>query len=122
MTVRYQQEGKIIQYSNAGSAISAGDIVKMGCIVGVALEDIAASTGVGSVCVEGVVSGVPKTTGTAWTVGLKLLWDVSATKFDSAAATPATGDITGCAIAWEAASSGATTGTIKLGGFNNAVT
>ena len=90
MTTKYQQEGGVITYANSGSAIAAGDVVVMGHTIGIALTDIAATTGSGAVAVEGVFSGVPKVTAAVFTQGEKLIWDVSAGKFDDSAATPAT--------------------------------
>lgn len=110
----FQQEGCTMPYSNSGSAIASGAVVVSGSVVGIAVTDIAASTGSGELAIEGVFASQPKTTGTAWTQGLSLNWDVSTGKWDSSAATPATGDVVKCAIAWEAAGSGATTGTVKL--------
>ena len=58
-------EGKIIENTNAGGAIHSGDIVNVGNLLGVALTDIAASTGKGSVQILGcVVKDVPKDTST----------------------------------------------------------
>lgn len=114
MADSYQQEGKVITYANSGSAIAAGDVVVMGHTIGIALTDIAATTGTGAVAVEGVFSGVPKVTAAVFTQGEKLIWDVSAGKFDDSAATPATGDITGGAVAWVAGAADETTCTIKL--------
>lgn len=114
MAVQYQQEGETINYSNSGSAIAAGDVVVMGNIIGIALVDIAATTGTGAIAVEGVFSGVPKVTAAVFVQGEKLIWDVSAGKFDDSAASPATGDITGGAIAWVAGANLETTCTIKL--------
>jgi len=65
------------------------------------------------VAMEGVFT-LPKATGQAWTTGMKLLWDVSAAKFDYSGATPATGDISVCCVAWAAAASGDTTGQVKI--------
>ena len=50
----YVQEGEILQFTNTGTAISSGDPVMMGNIPGVAVTDIAATTGVGSVQIKGV--------------------------------------------------------------------
>lgn len=113
MTTKYVQDGAVMDYTNAGSAITSGSVVAVGNIIGVALADIAATSGVGSVALEGVFT-LPKVTGTAWTQGAKLLWDASAGKFDLGTATPATGDISGCCVAFAAAASGATTGLVKL--------
>lgn len=122
MTTKYEGKGDIIQYTNAGSAIVAGDVVVMGNTIGIALEDIAASTGVGSVAIEGVFNNVPKVTAAVFVKGEKLIWDVSAGKFDDSAATPATGDVTGGAIAWVAGANLETTCTIKLTPGNTTVT
>jgi predicted RecA/RadA family phage recombinase len=113
MTNKYLQEGNVVTYANAGAAIAAGAVVGLKHSVGVALTDIAATTGVGSVAIEGVFQ-VPKVTGTAWLQGEKLLWDVSAGKFDASGATPATGDIMGAAVAFGAAASADAFGYVKL--------
>jgi predicted RecA/RadA family phage recombinase len=122
MTTKFVQDGKVIQYANAGSAIASGDVVVMGNTIGIALEDIAATTGVGSVAVEGVFGNIPKVTAAVFAQGEKLIWDVSAGKFDDAAATPASGDVTGGAIAFVAGANLETTCTIKLTPGNNTVT
>ena len=122
MTTKYESKGDVIQYTNAGSAIAAGDVVVMGNIIGIALEDIAATTGVGSVAVEGVFNNVPKVSAAVFVKGEKLIWDVSAGKFDDSAATPATGDVTGAAVAWVAGANAETTCTIKLTPGNTTVT
>lgn len=114
MTIKAQQDGKVITYSNTGSAITAGSVVVMSHMIGIALTDIAATTGTGAVAVEGVFSGIPKVTAAVFAVGEKLIWDTSAGKFDDAAATPASGDITGACVAWEAGANAETTCTIKL--------
>jgi predicted RecA/RadA family phage recombinase len=106
--------------NNTGSAVAAGALIIAANTVGVALVNIA-NGDVGSVAIEGVVSGVAKATGTAWAQGEKLLWDNSATKFDSGSATAAANDVAGGAIAWIAAASGDTTGTIKLTPGNTGV-
>lgn len=115
MATNYVQQGGVIQYANAGSAISSGDVVVMGHTIGVALEDIAATTGVGSVAIEGVFT-VPKVSAAVFAQGEKLIFDVSATPpaFDDSSATPATGDITGGAIAMVAGANTETTCVVKL--------
>jgi len=113
MATNFKQEGDILYYANSsGSTIASGAVVVMGNIIGVALEDIANGS-TGSVAVEGVFT-LPKVTGSAWTIGSKLLWDVSAGKFDVGSATPATGDVSMCCVAAAAAASAATTGAVKL--------
>ena len=54
MATNFVQDGNVIDYSNSGSAISSGDLVVMGETLGVALVDIAATTGTGAVAVTGV--------------------------------------------------------------------
>ena len=91
-------DGDMIDYT-PGAAVTAGDVVVLGSIVGVAVEDIPANTK-GSLQIEGIFK-VPKITG-AITVGTKLYWDP--------AGTPVTGD----------ASSGAATataGSLKVMGY-----
>lgn len=101
-------EGKIVKYSNTGSAISSGDVVAFASGVGVAVTDIEATTGIGSVMVEGVFL-LAKATGTAWSQGDKLYWDSSASKFTKTASgnKPA-------GTAYADAASGDATGYVKL--------
>lgn len=116
----------IVQYTNGGGAtILAGTLIKMLHTLGIALVDIAVGA-TGSVGIGGVFSGVPKVSGAVFVVGEKLIWDVSAAsgagEFDDSAATPATGDVTGAAIAMVAGANGETTCTIKLTPGNTTVT
>jgi predicted RecA/RadA family phage recombinase len=114
--------GSVMPWTNtSGGPVASGAVVKLSHSLGIALVDIASGT-TGSVAVEGVVRDVPKTTGAAWVQGEKLQWDVSAGKFANSAATPATGDITGAAIAWLAAASADATGVIKLTPGNTMLT
>lgn len=106
MATNYDSEGAVITYSNTGSAISAGDVVVVGEQIGVALVDIAATTGTGSVAMSGVFD-LPKVDAAVIAQGESVIWDVSAGKFDDNAATPATGDVSGCCVAMEG--KGATT-------------
>lgn len=113
MTTKYVQDGDVLDYTNtSGSTITSGTPVVMGNIIGVALADIA-NNATGAVAIDGVFT-LPKVTGSAWTIGSKLLWDVSAGKFDVGSATPATGDVSVCCVAAAAAASAATTGAVKL--------
>lgn len=116
MTTKLVQTDGVKLYANAGSAITSGSVVVASHMIGVALVDIAATSGTGSVDFTPgrVYSGIPKVTAAVFAVGEKLIWDVSAGKFDDAAATPAAGDITGGAIAWVAGTSSDTTCTIML--------
>ena len=113
--------GDTVLYSNTGAAIAAGAVVTLRHSIGIAITDIAATTGTGQIAIEGVFQ-VPKVTGTAWLQGEKLLWDLSALKFDSAAATPASGDIMGAAVAYGAAASADTVGYVKLTPGNTTLT
>ncbi len=114
MATNYQQAGEVITWTNStGSAVAANAIVVIGHMVGIALESIANGAS-GSVGVEGVYFNVPKVSGAVFTQGEKLILDVSAGAFDDSAATPATGDITGAAVAWVAGGNGQLTCTIKL--------
>jgi len=106
MATNYVQDGGVIDYSNAGAAISSGDVVVIGNQIGIALVDIAATTGTGAVAMEGVFD-VPKVDAAVIAQGENVIYDVSASKFDDGSATPASGDVSVCCIAWEAL--GATT-------------
>lgn len=125
MARNYESDGNVIQWTNGtGSAVASGQVVKVGNLIGVALVALAIGE-TGSVAVEGVFSGVPKVSGAVFAQGEKLVFDVSASgglgAFDDSAATPATGDVTGGAVAWVAGADGETTCTIKLTPGNSAV-
>lgn len=113
MATTYQQDGTTLTYTNTGTAISSGDVVVVGEQIGVALNDIAATTGVGELGMEGVYV-LPKVSAAVIAAGESVIWDASAGAFDDNAATPATGDVSGCCIAWEGAGAGVTTIAIKL--------
>src|SRR3954462_9942206 len=103
----YVDDGTTVNYTNAGSAILSGAVVVMMHTIGIALVDIATGE-TGAVQVAGKVT-VPKVTVAVFAVGEKLVYDVSAGKFDDSAATPSTGDITGGAVAAVAGTSSDTT-------------
>lgn len=114
MTRKYVQPGDVIDYPNtSGSTIAAGSVVKMSHILGVALVDIANNTS-GAVQTVGVFKELPKVSAAVFAVGEKLLWDVSAGAFDDSAATPASGDVMGAAIAVVAGANAQTTCTVLL--------
>jgi predicted RecA/RadA family phage recombinase len=122
MSSKFVTEGKVIPWTNTtGSAVAVDQVVKVGTSLGVALGAIAIG-GVGSVALEGVFSGVPKVAAAVFAQGEKLVFDVSAGAFDDSAATPASGDVTGGAIAWVAGANAETTCTIKLTPGNATVT
>ena len=72
--VTFVQEGDVVDYTPA-SAVSAGDVVVQGDLVGVAKNDIPANR-LGGLAVSGVFD-FPKATGsgTAITAGTKVYWD-----------------------------------------------
>lgn len=112
MATNYSGDGHVITWTNGtGSAVSSGDVVVVGQQIGVALVDIANGDS-GSVQLDGVFD-LPKVDAAVIAQGESVIWDASAGAFDDNAATPATGDVSGCAVAMEA--KGATTGaTIKV--------
>lgn len=75
-TAVYKQIGDTVPYTPS-SAVSAGDVVVQGELVGIAQRDIAANAA-GDLIVAGVVT-FPKatTSGSAITAGAKLYWDES---------------------------------------------
>ncbi len=119
MTTTFKQDGKVIQYT-AGANISAGAVVKIGNVLGIALTDIA-SGATGSVALEGVFSA-PKVSAAVIAQGESLTWDVSAGAFDDNAAVAATGDVTGAAAhAWAGAAATTTTVLVKFTGVPGTV-
>ena len=72
----FVQKGRHLTYINAGSAIAAGAVVVVGKIIGIAETDIAATTGEGTLVVEGVFA-LAKTAGLAVAQGDKLYWNTS---------------------------------------------
>jgi len=113
MTDKYIQRGDVVTWINStGNNVAAGSVVKMVHTLGVALVDIPNGAS-GSVAIEGVFAA-PKVSAAVFGVGEKLIWDVSAGAFDDSAATPASGDVTGAAIAMRAGQNGETTCVVKL--------
>jgi predicted RecA/RadA family phage recombinase len=107
----FVQPGEIMEYSNSGSAISSGDIVVIGERIGVAMVDIAATTGKGSVSMEGVYE-LPKTTAQTWAQGDRLFYSSGTGKLTNVAAA----GLRPAGYAFEAAGSSATVGNCKLEG------
>ena len=112
MTTKAVQRGDVLDWTNGGSAKTSGAPVEAKHTLGVALTDIAGGA-TGAVAIEGVYV-MPKVAAAVFVVGEKLIWDTSAQAFDDSAATPATGDITGAAIAMVAGAADETTCTVKL--------
>lgn len=104
MATNYVRDGKTLPFT-AGAAYSSGDVVVIGKIMGVVINDVA-SGAVGEAYIEGVFD-LPKVDAAVIAEGENVIWDASAGKFDDNLATPATGDVSGCCIAMEAL--GATT-------------
>lgn len=114
MAQNFKEEGCVLQYTNAtGTAIATGDVVIIGALAGVALVNIA-DTATGSVRIDGVFE-VAKTTGTAYSQGDELFWNVGTAKATKTATDKPLG------VAFEAALSGDTTCLVKLAGGGNAV-
>lgn len=100
MATNRVQDGKVLQFTNGGSAISSGDVVVIEKLVGVALVDIA-NGDTGSVAIEQVYD-LPKVDAAVIAQGEAVHYDVSASEVDDESATPASGDLIGWGIAAEA--------------------
>lgn len=103
----------MMDYTNGGSAISSGDVVVVGSMVGVALVDIA-SGATGAVRFTGVFK-LAKKNGDTITQGAPLYWDagnseLTTTELDNALA----------GVAWSAQASSDATVLIKLMGNTDA--
>lgn len=116
MTTTYKQRGETLTYSNTSSAaIAAGAVVAVGDRIGIAVADIAATSGVGELSMVGV-HALTKDTGTAnaWSAGADLFWDTSALKLYP---TPGATRIA-AGVAWAAALAADTTADVKIGGIS----
>jgi len=123
MATNLVQSDGVKLWTNGGSAVVSGGVVVMGNMIGIALVDIAGSaTGSVDFTPGRVFSGIPKVTAAVFTAGEKLIWDVSAGKFDDSAASPASGDVTGAVTAWVAGANGETTCSIMLTPGNSTLT
>jgi predicted RecA/RadA family phage recombinase len=74
--LNFKQPGASIEYINSGSAIASGDVVPLVDSVGVALTDIAATTGKGTVMLEGVFE-CAKDGDESFEIGDQLYYDAS---------------------------------------------
>lgn len=122
-----QADGVRLWTNGTGSAVVAGQMVKATNMLGVALVDIAnGATGSVDFTPGRIYSGIAKVSAAVFAVGEKLIWDVSANggagAFDDSSATPATGDVTGAAIAVVAGENAQTTCTVMLTPGNTTVT
>lgn len=125
MATSLSQDGSVLEYNNAGSAISSGDVVVAGAAgavtVGIALTDIAATSGVGSIAIEGVFTMAKLSAGVI-VEGETVDWDSSGSVVDDNAMTPASGDVSDFGIAMETKGNGTTTVAVKLLPGNGAIT
>ena len=110
MAKNFVQDGLTIEFT-AAAAVASGDVVVIGSLIGVALDAVANGE-IGVASIEGVFE-LPKTTGTANTVGELIDFDITAAEI-SKLAVPAAGDIVGCGVAFAAAASGDTTILVKI--------
>ncbi|HPM40809.1 MAG TPA: DUF2190 family protein [bacterium] len=110
MTTKFVQTGVILDYENSGSAIESGDVVVIGDQIGVAIDDIAATTGEGAVRMEGVFE-LAKNSGEAFAVGDKLFWDA-----DPGELTKVSSGNTPAGICFKAADEADVVANVKLGG------
>lgn len=115
----YVQPGNVIEVLAAAAAVAPGQVVVIGAILAIANGSAAAGESYNAT--RGGVFEVPKVGGAAFTQGQPLYWDVSAGAFAGAGA-PATGDVTGAAVAWESAAQGATSALVLLPGLLGTVT
>jgi len=104
----YVQPGHSIEYSNSGSAITSGSVVTLLDRCGIALTDIAATTGVGTVNLSGVYT-LAKDNDEAIAQGEMLYFDSS----DSTVTKTAAGN-TPIGVAHEAATETSTSMKVRL--------
>ena len=91
------RQGKSIKFTNGGSAVVKGAVVVIGNCLAIAAMNVAAGAE-GIAHLEGVFTA-PKVSGAGIAPGEKRGSDLSATAFDASSATPASGDVTGAAVA-----------------------
>lgn len=111
MATNFVQNGDSMTIT-AGATLTAGQVVRVGNLLGICVTDIA-NGATGTVNLTGVYS-VPKVSAAVIAAGESVIWDASAAAFDDNLATPATGDVSGCCVAVEAAGNGVTTVKVKL--------
>jgi len=103
MAKNFVRDGDIITYSNTGAAIASGDVVVIGNLLGVALVDIAATTGTGAVAIEGVYS-LPKVSAAVIAQGETVVYKAGSGNIDDNLAALVAGDLSvGCVAANAAA-------------------
>lgn len=102
----YIKSGSVMTVTASG-AVSSGDVVETGSLVGVAATDAASGEQV-EVALEGVYE-VPKVSAQAWTQGVAVYWDSSAGN-----ATTSSSGNTLMGHAFEAAENPSATGRVLL--------
>ena len=88
MGTTFKELGDVIEYTNAGSALSSGDVVDLTWGIGVCLADIAASTGTGSLAIAGVHT-LAASSSEAFTQLQAIYWDGTELVGSSTGNTPA---------------------------------
>ncbi|WP_444904216.1 capsid cement protein [Microbulbifer sp. CnH-101-E] len=121
MATNFVQDGRMLDFTNnTSSLITSGQVIAVGAVLGVAMDDIAVGES-GVIAIEGVFS-VPKVSAAEISQGETLTWDASVAAFDSSAAAAATGDITGPTVfAAEAAGNGIASLAVKFTGVPGTV-
>lgn len=107
----FVQPGEKYDFTVAGTAVTAGQGLKVGALVGVIQNS--AAVGERAVLVLVGVFDVAKPGSQAWTVGAKIYWDDTAKNFTT---TVGTNTFVGHAWAAVGAGAGETTGRVRLHG------
>lgn len=105
----YHKPGGVIDYANGGTARTSNEIIEIGSLVGVAVDDIAANE-TGPVRIAGAIRNLTKLAGEAWAQGEVVYWDDGNSRFTTT--DPGGGVPTGSAF--EAAGSADVVGTVLL--------
>lgn len=119
---QYVQEGQAIDYTPS-SAVSAGDVVIIGDILGIAKLDIAADA-LGAIALDGVFDMLREAS-TAFTAGDAVYWDADGdpegTTTSDGAAVDVSGDDANLFVGWAMAdvADSATTLTVRVRKVNN---
>lgn len=112
MAANFIRKGSTVEWTNGGSAVSSGDVVTVGDLLGVAAVDIAGGE-TGTVHIDGVFE-VTCDSADVITQGMKLDWDASASKFVDAIGTAASGDLEDGCVAVTAAGASVTSVEVLL--------
>ena len=118
MAKNFKQSGASMSVL-AASAVTSGSVQVIGSTLGVALASAEAGQSY-TAAMEGVYV-VPKVSAAVIAQGEKVIWVVGSGAFDDSLAVPAAGDVTGAAVAWEAAGAGVTELQVKFMGGVGAI-